>query len=104
MEQFASGADVAGRPTDRHLGLRYLDWCHYEEKHLTPQQKARTEDAFAALPAVREPWAGWGLLMSELCRRAARQYCGLAFGEWPHAMPKPTDSATSHQPTHVESR
>lgn len=84
-------AESAGR----HPGRQYLDWCHYEEKHLTPEQKARAEDQFAdmfaVMPAVREPWSGWGLLMSELCRRAARVHRGLEVGEWPHAMPKPVD-------------
>lgn len=75
-----------------------LDWLHYEEKHLTPERKAQGEDAFAdafaALSPTREVWAGWGLLMSELCRRAAREHRGLDVGEWPHAMPKPVMSST----------
>lgn len=101
MGQFGKGTHIsyiAGASSSRPLGLQYVDWLHYEEKHLTPEQKAQGEDAFAdafaALPPTREVWAGWGLLMSELCRRAAREHRGLDVGEWPHAMPKPVMSST----------
>lgn len=99
MNQVAGSIYLANGPGSRHVGHRYLAWSYYEEKHLTPEQKAQAEDAFAdqfaALPAAQEPYAGWALLMSELCRRAARKYRGLEVGEWPHALPKPADDVTS---------
>lgn len=69
-----------------HVGYRYLWWTHDVEPHLTADEKADGNDAFAvefeALPRNRQPYEGWAETLAYLCRRMACRYRGLPVGEW----------------------
>lgn len=98
---------VTGADRRKHVGARYLDWDYYDAPNLTPAQRARVLDAFAAefeaLSPLDEPIDGWGADMAYLCRRSARRHRGEPVDEyrprWERDTPTEHNDDAGEQPS-----